>query len=75
MKRTKTFTVEYNYFRPGVKITPTSSRCSLDYGEVYTVIRCIEPKFAGDECVVFVKGRDQGVSTEYFRNVLIKEEK
>jgi hypothetical protein len=68
MRRSKTFTVEYNYFEPGTRITPTSNRCPLERG-VYVVTKCIEPRDAQDEAVCFVQGRKTGISTTYLREV------
>lgn len=69
MRRKKTFTVEYNYFEPGTRVTPTSGRCPLDIGVVYVVTKCLESRDAGDEAVCFVQGRKTGVSTTYLREV------
>lgn len=68
MRRTKTYTVEYNSYNVGDFITSTSRRCSLERGEIYKVTACSEPKYAGDDCVVFVEGREHGLSTEYTRD-------
>lgn len=69
MKLSKTFKVEFNYFEPGTRVTPTSSRCPLTMGQVYTVTKCIEPRFYADEAVCFVEGRKTGLSTTYLREV------
>lgn len=69
MRQVKTFSVEYNWFAPGTVVTPTSNRSPLERGHHYTVTKCLEPKFAGDECVVFVEGREQGVSTNYLKAI------
>ncbi|GMU26239.1 MAG: hypothetical protein AMXMBFR16_11440 [Candidatus Uhrbacteria bacterium] len=70
MKRAKTFVVEFNFFTPGTLVTPTSPRCPLESGKVYTVTKCVEPLCYGDEAVVFVEGHEYGVSTEYLREFL-----
>lgn len=69
MRRTKTFTVEYNYFEPGTIVTPTSNRGPLAHGETYVVTKCVEPQYAGDECVVLLSGQMYGVNTEYLSEV------
>jgi hypothetical protein len=69
MKKIKTFTSEYLYFEPGTLVTPTSHRSSLEYGKTYTVTECHEPRFAGDPSIVFVLGKNTGVSCEYLKEV------
>lgn len=73
MRRIKEFTVEYNYFEPGSKITPTSRRCPLEMGRVYVVEKCIEPRYAVDGCIVFVEGHKYGIDTEYLREATAGE--
>ncbi len=70
MKMTKTFTVEYEFFTVGAKVVPTSPRCPLSMGKVYTVTKCIEPLCYGDDAIVFVEGHEFGVSTTYLREML-----
>jgi len=69
MKRTRTFEVTYNYFDVGATVTPTSTRSPLEIGRHYIVTKCYEPKYAGDDCIVFVEGVDYGISTEYLEEV------
>lgn len=69
MKRTKDFTIEYNYFEPGTLVTPTSNRCPLEYGKTFKITMCREPMWPGDDCVVFVRGRTTGISSEYLKKV------
>lgn len=71
MRRTKTFEKTYKYFEPGTLITPTSNRCPLEYGKIYTVIECSEPMDCMDEAIVFVEGHQYGVRTEYLTEVEI----
>ena len=59
-----TWTEKYKMFEVGERIVPTSRRCSLNPG-IYVVTKCVAPICAGDESVVFVEGRDTGISTEY----------
>lgn len=71
MKR-KTVTVEVSWkvFEPGELVTSTSRRCPLDYGVIYEVEGCSDPlipKQGGS--VVFLKGREFGVDTEYLTSV------
>lgn len=68
MIRQRTFTVTYNYFEPGTIVEPTSTRSSLEPGQ-YKVLSCHEPRFDGDDAVVFVEGRGVAVRTEYLREV------
>jgi len=67
MKRTKTFTVTFNWFAPGTIVTPTSTRCPLESGKFYVVTECHEPSFPDENAVVFVQGKQIGLSTEYLR--------
>jgi len=75
MKRTKTFTIEYNYFEPGTYVVPTSPRCVLTHEDrtLFEVIDCLEPTFAGETSLVFVKGRFHGVDTTYLREATQEE--
>jgi hypothetical protein len=68
-RRVKTFEVEYNYFEPGTRVTPTSVRSVLEEGQVYTITECSHPRFADDRASCFVEGRETGLSTEYLREV------
>ncbi len=67
--KTKTFEVVYKVFAPGEKVTPTSNRCPLERGQVYEVVSCHEIMHEQDTCIVFVKGRQTGVDTEYLESV------
>ena len=58
------WTQEVNIFEKGDKVAPTSNRCALDAG-VYVVERCVPPLVPGSDVIVFVEGRDVGVSGEY----------
>jgi hypothetical protein len=58
------WTTTVKIFEKGDKVTPTSKKCALDAG-VYVVERCVPPLWAGDDVIVFVEGRDVGVSGEY----------
>jgi hypothetical protein len=58
-----TFTVRFKTFEVGEKVMPTSPRCPLEMGKVYTVTKCKRPLNGGDPCVV--EGREAGISTEY----------
>jgi len=58
------WTREVKIFEKGDKVTPTSNRCALDAG-VYVVERCIPPLVPGADVIVFVEGRDVGVSGKY----------
>ena len=69
MRRVKLVELHYNYFEPGTLVTPTSPRHPLDMGKQYVVTQCIEPRYEGDEGVVFVQGRDLGVTSNYLRDV------
>jgi len=73
MKRTITFEVTYNYFEPGTLVTPTSNRCVVRPGFTYRVTECKEPRFPGDDCIVFVEGHGTGFSTEYLKEVTLLE--
>jgi len=64
------WTQEVKIFEKGDKVTPTSKKCALDAG-VYVVERCIPPLVVGADVIVFVEGRDVGVSSEYLE--LIEE--
>jgi hypothetical protein len=68
-RRIKAFTVEYNYFEPGARVTPTSMRSVLEEGQVYTITECFHPLYAYDQACCFVEGRETGLSTEYLREV------
>jgi hypothetical protein len=68
-RRTKVFEVEYNYFEPGTRVTPTSVRSVLDEGQVYTITECHHPRGADDRACCCVEGREIGLSTEYLREV------
>lgn len=70
MRRSKTF--EYNYFKPGTLVTPTSRQCPLEAERIYKVCRCSEPMFIGDEAICFVEGHETSVSTEHLRAVTKK---
>ncbi len=63
-RRTKTFEVEYTFYHPGEKVKL--------YGdsEVYEVEKTSEPLYAGDETVVYLKGRKCGVTTEGIERVI-----
>ena len=63
-----TFTVTYKEFEKGEKVRPTSSRCPLSPGE-YVITECHPPLCAGDETIVFVEGREHGLSAEYITSV------
>lgn len=76
MKRSKTFTVTYNYFEPGTYVTPASQRSVLSHGDgslLFKVTQCLEPNFPEDTCIVFVKGHRYGVGTEYLRAATSEE--
>lgn len=71
MRRTKTFTITYNYFEPGTLVVPTSTRCPLVRDDrkrhVFKVTKCYEPNFPGEDGIVFVEGHKNGVETYYLR--------
>jgi hypothetical protein len=73
LKVKATFQIEYNYFEKGEVITPTSPRSPLTVGTLYTVQETRRPMFYGEEPVVFVVGRDTGVSGEYLREATPEE--
>lgn len=73
MKRSKTFTITFNYFEPGTYVTPTSRRCVLEPGTIHKVIECHEPLFPGEDAIVFVEGKRTGLSTEYLREAKAEE--
>ena len=64
-----TFEVEYRMFDVGEQVTPTSPRSPLEMGKVYTVTRCVAPFRPLDDSVVFVEGRETGVSADYLTTV------
>lgn len=68
-RRIKVFEVEYNHFEPGTLVTPTSLRSVLVEGQVYTITKCLPPRFADDRASCFVEGRETGLSTEYLKEV------
>lgn len=61
---TVTYEVQIKVFDVGERVRPTSSRCPLEPGE-YVVRSYARPHFPGEDPVIFVYGRDQGLSTEY----------
>jgi hypothetical protein len=68
-RRLATFTVEYNYFEPGTRVTPTSVRSVLEEGQVYTIKKCFHPLYADDRACCYVEGRETGLSSEYLREI------
>ena len=76
MKRTKTFSVTYNYFEPGTYVVPTSTRCPLmreGTPPLFKVIDCMEPLFAEERCIVYVEGHKFGVDAAYVREATKEE--
>lgn len=59
---TKTFKV----FDPGEQIIPTSILAALPPPGPYEVLYCYIPTRIDDDAVVFVKGHEFGMSTEYW---------
>jgi hypothetical protein len=42
-KRTKSFEVEYTYFKPGTLVTPIHRNTTLEFSRDYCVVECYEP--------------------------------
>jgi len=70
MRKSKTFNITYNFFKPGARVITTSSaRCPLQANDIYTVIECSEPEYAGDICTVYLKEYGYGVDSYYLKEV------
>lgn len=68
------FTWRYKVFEVGERVRPTSPRCPLDPG-VYTVSKYVRPLFYDDTPVVFVEGRDTGLTVEYLESADAEKDK
>jgi hypothetical protein len=73
MIKSVSFTYEYNYFKMGTLVTPTSQKCPLTYGRAYRVLRCAGPRAPGRGGICHVNGRRRGLSTEHLREVQPEE--
>jgi hypothetical protein len=73
MIKTVSFTYEYNYFKPGTMVTPTSQKCPLAHGRAYQITRCAGPRKPGQGGTCHVKGRRRGLMTEHLREVQPEE--
>lgn len=67
MKRvTEVVEITYKMFDIGEMVVANSSRCILEMGREYEVVRCRSPliPYATDS-IIFVVGLDHGINTEY----------
>ena len=62
---TVTYTEEIKVFDVGERVRATSLRSPLEQGRNYVVTTYSRPRFPGEQLVIFVEGREQGVSAEY----------